>query len=109
MENFARDLGDEGPPFLADEERRVLLRAELDAAFLHLYGVDRDNVDYILDTFPITKRKDETKYGEYRTKRLILEVYDRMTEAIRTGEPYQTVLDPPAGEGPRHETVDSWR
>jgi hypothetical protein len=54
------------------------LRAELDAAFFHLYGITRDDADYILDTFPIVKRKDEAAYGEYRTKRLILEAYDRL-------------------------------
>ena len=58
MAPFARDLGDDGPPFRWDEERRFLLRAELDAAFFHLYGIDRDDVDYIMETFPIVKRKD---------------------------------------------------
>jgi hypothetical protein len=106
MEPFARDLGDDGPPFRWDEERRALLRAELDAAYFHLYGIERDDVDYILDAFPIVKRKDEAKFGEYRTKRLILEIYDAMAKAIATGEPYQTVLDPPAGSGPRHPNRD---
>jgi hypothetical protein len=92
----------DGPPFRWDPERRALLRAELDAAFFHLYGMSREDTDYILDTFPIVKRKDEDAYGEYRTKRLILEVYDKMSEAIATGEPYQTILDPPPGQGPRH-------
>jgi hypothetical protein len=31
MAPFARDLGYDGPPFAWDEERRALLRAELDA------------------------------------------------------------------------------
>ncbi|MGH3783235.1 MAG: hypothetical protein ACRDRO_22105 [Pseudonocardiaceae bacterium] len=99
---LASELGYDRPPFRWDPERRALLRAELDAAFFHLYGVNREDTDYILETFPIVKRKDEAKYGEYRTKRLILEVHDRMAEAIRTGEPYQTILDPPPGQGPRH-------
>ena len=43
------------------------------------------------------KRKDEQSHGEYRTKRVILEIYDEMAEAIRTGEPYQPRLDPPPG------------
>jgi len=30
---------------------------------------------YILNTFPIVRRKDEEQYGEYRTKRMVLEVY----------------------------------
>jgi MmeI, DNA-methyltransferase domain len=102
MQSFARDLGDDSPPFRWDPERRVSLQAELDAAFFHLYGVSREDADYILDTFPIIRRKDEERYGEYRTKRLILEIYDAMQTAIDTGTPYQTILDPPPGQGPRH-------
>jgi hypothetical protein len=36
-------------PFVWDEERRARLRAELDALYAHLYGLTRDEVDYILD------------------------------------------------------------
>jgi hypothetical protein len=78
------------------------MRAELDAAFFHLYGTERDDVDYIMETFPIVKKKDVQAFGSYRTKELILKVYDAMAQAIRTGEPYQTILDPPPGQGPRH-------
>lgn len=99
---FARDLGDDGPPFRWDEERRALLRAELDAAYFHLYGVERDDVDYIMDTFPVVKKREEQICGSYRTKELILDIYDRMAEAAQIGTPYQTMLDPPPGEGPRH-------
>lgn len=42
--------------------------------------------------------KDEQKYGEYRTKRVILECYDAMAEAMKTGRPYQTILDPPPAD-----------
>lgn len=72
------------------DSSRSTIRSELDAAFFHLYGIERDDVDYIMDTFPIVKRKDEAAYGEYRTKRLILEVYDAMTDAQRSGQPYQS-------------------
>jgi len=98
LEAFGRDLGYDGPPFRWDPARRELLRAELDAACFHLYGIERDDVDYIMDTFPIVKRKDEKENGGYRTKRVILEVYDAMTKAIETGEPYQTILDPPPAD-----------
>ena len=73
----------------------------------HLYGVDPDGVDYVMETFPIVKRKDLAAHGEYRTKRLILEVYDAMQKAIDTGTEYQTVLDPPPGQGPRHPAKES--
>ncbi len=99
---FACDLGDDGPPFRWDEERRFAMRAELDAAFFHLYGIDRDDVDYIMETFPIVKRKDIQQYGTFRTKDLILQIYDAMAEATRAGNSYQTVLDPPPGHGRRH-------
>ncbi len=95
LEPFALDLGYEGPPFRWDPERRFLLRCELDAAYFHLYGIERDDADYIMETFPIVKRKDEAAHGEYRTKRVILEIYDHMARATETGQPYQTLLDPP--------------
>jgi hypothetical protein len=73
--------------------RALHRRAELDAAFFHLYDVDHDDVDYIMGTFPIVERKDAAAHGEYRTKRLILEIYDQMAEAIRTGSPYRSPFD----------------
>ena len=69
-------MGYDGPPFVWDEERRAQLRAQLDAIYFHLYGIERDDVDYIMETFPIVKRKDIERFGEYRTKRLILGYYD---------------------------------
>lgn len=77
---------------------RLALRCELDAAFFHLYGLVEEDVDYVLETFPIVKRLDEGKYGAYRTKALILDVYRRMRDAIKTGVPYETVLDPPPAD-----------
>jgi hypothetical protein len=98
LEPFARDLGWTGPPFRWDPDRRLKLRCELDAAFFHLYGVARDDVDYIMETFPIVRRNDEHHYGAYRTKLLVLDIYDRMQHAISSGHPYQTILDPPPGD-----------
>jgi hypothetical protein len=31
-----------------------------------------------METFPIVKRKDIQKYGDYRTKLTILKIYDKM-------------------------------
>jgi len=98
LEHFARDIGYDGPPFRWDPERRFLLRCELDAAFFHLYGLSRDDTAYVLDTFPIVRKNDEKVHGEYRTKRLILEIYDAMAEAARSGRPYETRLDPPPAD-----------
>lgn len=81
----------------------MLLRAELDAAFFHLYELSRADVVYVMDTFSRLKSDEEAAFGTYRTKDLILDVYDRMAEARVTGGEYRTVLDPPPGEGPRHK------
>ncbi len=64
------------PPFKWDEARCAQLRADLDGLYGHLYGLTRDELAYILDTFLIVRRKDEDRYGEYRTKRMVLEAYD---------------------------------
>ena len=49
MRPFAEDLGFDGPPFAWDEDRRALLRAELDAFFAWAYGLSRDELRYVLD------------------------------------------------------------
>ncbi len=110
LEAFAKDCWYERPPFRWDEERRFLLHCELDAAYFHLYGIEHDDVDYIMETFPIVKRKDEKQYGEYRTKRIILEIYDELVRAMETGEAYRTRLEPPPADpivahGPREEAM----
>jgi hypothetical protein len=42
--------------------------------------------------------RDVKAHGEYRTKPLILEIYDELAEAMKTGRPYQTRLDPPPAD-----------
>lgn len=112
LTGFAEDLGYHGPPFRWDDERRALMRAELDALMFHLYGIDRDDVDYIMGTFPIVERKDRERYDAYRTKDLILDRYDALAPFIPpaaspTTTPqltpdslngYQTFLNPPPAD-----------
>lgn len=66
-------------------------------AFCH---ASRGHSQYILDQFPIVRRKDEERYGEYRTKRIILEIYDAMAEARRTGHPWRSTLNAEARDEP---------
>ena len=72
MAPFARGLGYAGPPFIWDEEQRRHLRARLDALYFHLYGLSREDAAYVLSTFPIVCREDESQFGTYRTRDLIL-------------------------------------
>ncbi|MGH3767267.1 MAG: Eco57I restriction-modification methylase domain-containing protein [Pseudonocardiaceae bacterium] len=98
MAAFAADHGDKGPPFRWDEARRFLLRAELDAAYFHLYGLPRDDVDYVMDTFRAFRNNDPDRFP--RTKKAILDSYDAMADALHTGQPYRTIPDPPPGHAP---------
>ncbi len=130
---FALDCRYDGPPFRWIEERRFLMRCELDAAYFHLYlgtpaewGTDspqlremfptpRHAVDYIMETFPIVKRKDikrteiknaageVTTPGTYITKETILEIYDEMAEAIQA----QRGLEPAIRNEPEVEVSKS--
>ena len=88
MAPFAHDLGCDGLPFAWDEEERRHLRARLDALYFHLYGLTRDDVEYILGTFPIVCREDKKAFGHYRTKEMILAYMN----ALAAGDT-ETVVD----------------
>ena len=56
-----------------DKDRRLYLRAKLDALYFHLYGVtDRDDVRYIYSTFPIVERQETKAYSRYLSRDLCL-------------------------------------
>ncbi len=76
-------------PFRYQEERRAKAQAELDAIYAHLYGLSTEDLRYILDpedvcgegcineTFRVLKDNEQRKFGEYRTKRLVLEAWEK--------------------------------
>lgn len=76
-------------PWVYNPERRAILQAELDAIFAHLYGLDTEDLRYILDpedicgkgcineTFRVLKDNELRQYGEYRTKRLVLDAWNK--------------------------------
>ena len=89
MAPFARDMGyvdDAGEvklPFVWEEADRRQRRARLDALYFHLYGINHDDADYILSTFPIVRRHDERDFGRYLTRDLIL----AQMSALEAGDP----------------------
>ncbi len=113
MRPFAEDMGYDGDPLDWDEDRRALLRSEIDAAMFHLYlpanldgtwkkcdtetdadydalvscfPTPRDAVDYIMDTFPIVEKNDMKKFNRYKTKEDILSKYDEFFEKSRQSQ-----------------------
>jgi hypothetical protein len=69
-------------PDRRDSGDRAQLRAEIDACVAHVYGLSRDDFAYILDTFPVVKRKEERAFGEFMSRRKCLEEYDRLGPII---------------------------
>ncbi|WP_196812812.1 MULTISPECIES: hypothetical protein [unclassified Afipia] len=99
---FARDLGhvdaagDVRSPFAWDQDRRLVLRAKLDALYFILYGVfdpadpaqSRDDICYIYSTFPIVEREETEKWGTYRSRDLCL----AWINALMAGRPEANVV-----------------
>lgn len=73
-----------------DPRERLQIRAELDAYYARLYGLTRRELEYVLcpqdvmgedfpsETFPGLAKKEEKLYGEFLTKRLVLEAFDKL-------------------------------
>lgn len=99
LQPFVEDLADEAKelgvslpqaPYVWNSERRAVIRAELDAYYAKLYGLTREELLYILDpqdamgedwpseTFRGLKEGEIREFGEYRTKRLVLEAWERV-------------------------------
>ena len=90
MAPFARAMGHVDshgevlPPFPWDTDRRLSLRAKLDALYFHLYGItDRQDIRHVYSTFPIVEREEMAAYGSYRSRDLCL----AWTNALAAGDP----------------------
>ena len=87
LKGWAEALGCDGEPFVFDPERRAILRAELDARYAKLYGLNEQELRYILDpadvygedypseSFRVLKEKELAEFGEYRTRRMVLDAW----------------------------------
>jgi hypothetical protein len=75
-----------------DLDERDRLAAELDAVVARdLFGLTREEMQYLLEprdvlgpectaeTFAALRRAEEREFGEYRTRRLVLEAWDRVS------------------------------
>lgn len=66
------------PPGIEDEDERLRIRAEIDAIVARdVFGLTASEMEYVLATFPIVREREERAYGEFRTRRLIFEAFER--------------------------------
>ena len=78
MRPLAEAAGLDPPVHRWNPRQRAELMAELDAAFFLLYGIGRDDVEYILSTFQGLAREEDEGAGLFTTNGGILETYDRL-------------------------------
>jgi hypothetical protein len=98
LTSFAREMGFCKSPFRWIPSRRAQLQAEIDAVVLHLYQLSRSQAEWVIESFTVLRKYEEREYHEYRTRRLVLEIFDAMFEARRTETKYQSQLNPPAAD-----------
>jgi hypothetical protein len=92
----ARVGSERGKPYGFDVDRRLLLKCEVDAYIAHMWGLSRDELRFVLDpkevmgsdypseTFRGIRDAEIKEFGEYRTRRLVLEAWDRIVEPLRS-------------------------
>lgn len=74
------------PPFRWNPNRRELIRAQLDALVAHAYELDGAELEWVIDaqapseSFRVLREAEQKQYGEFRTKRLVLEAFVRLSE-----------------------------
>ena len=89
MRPFLREIDSRKEIVYFNESKRAQAQAELDAYYAKLYGLNREELQFILDpqsikpgypseTFSVLKRNEEREFREYRTQRLVLEAWDKL-------------------------------
>jgi hypothetical protein len=77
---LAEVAGFDPPVHKWDPVERADLMAQLDAAYFLFYGIDREDVEYILSTFSGLKKEEDGIFGASGTVAAILEYYDKFKE-----------------------------
>ena len=78
LDTLGKELGLSNGPFGWNVEERRKMRAEVDALIAKIYGVSREELSHMLDSFRILKDKDTVEFGRFRTKEDTLTMYDHL-------------------------------
>jgi hypothetical protein len=79
---LAKAAGFKPPVHKWKESERLDLMAELDAAYFLLYGIERDDVEYILSTFAGLRNESPDLLARSTTTERILAFYDEFKSAV---------------------------
>ena len=79
LAKMAGEYGVKTAPFVYNIDERYKLICEIEILFFKLYNINKIDMEYILDSFSIYRKKEIIKYDRYRTKETILQLYDEFT------------------------------
>ena len=77
-----QELGFEASLAAWNDQERMKKLGIVNAWAFRVFGFAEEEIEHVMDSFPIVKRKEEAQYGEYRTKRLILEEFSRLSTSV---------------------------
>ncbi|MFZ1519444.1 MAG: DNA methyltransferase [Ignavibacteriaceae bacterium] len=78
LKDYANYLDYSGEPFTWDTKKRLENQCMLDAIYFQLYGITKEEMNYIFETFPGLKKRETEIFGSFRTKETILKYYDEI-------------------------------
>jgi hypothetical protein len=78
LDPLGNDVGIDSGPYVWDEEERSQFRAEIDAVVSKLYGLNRNDFKYVLESFDILEKKQREEYDSYKQKEDCLRTYDEI-------------------------------
>ena len=65
-------------PVLWDKEERIKYINILDAVMAHLYGINKEEFEYLISRFKLLEKQELKMYGIFLTKKMALNYYDKI-------------------------------
>lgn len=101
--SFADQLNLQERIFPFDVKRRVHLRAEVDAAMLHIYGIGREESEHIVEAHQTVSQNEPDLQDDSAISSNVMSIYDALQRAIDFSSSVDTLITPPPGKGsPSH-------
>ena len=93
MRPFAESAGIKRPPYNWNNDQRRRLRAEVDAAYFYLYGMNSETAAYVMENFAVLRENEISRHGVFRTKKDVLSVLEKLEECVGNRSCYESEME----------------